>query len=58
MNESLEQYLLSIDRYELAFKGSEGNVSSQTIEGLSISVKALFDDATNMQVLQQLLAGN
>ncbi len=57
VNEVLEQYLLATDRYELAFKGNVGEVSSQVIHGFSISIKALFDDVENMQALQKLLAG-
>jgi Uma2 family endonuclease len=56
--ETLEQYLLSADRYELAFKGNNGEVSSQVIAGFSVSVKALFDDTENMQALQKILANN
>jgi Uma2 family endonuclease len=55
VNEILEQYLLVSDQYELVFKGREAEVSSQAIHGLTISIKALFDDAENMQALQQLL---
>jgi Uma2 family endonuclease len=58
VTETLEQYLLATDRYELAFKGNDGEVSSQIIAGFSVSVKALFDDTENMQALQKILANN
>lgn len=57
VTETLEQYLLVTDRYELVFKGSEGEVSSQVISGLNLSVKALFDDVENIQALQKIIAG-
>jgi Uma2 family endonuclease len=58
MIETLEQYLLNIDRYELALKSSEGEVSSQVVADFSVSVKALFDDTVNMQALQKILFNN
>jgi Uma2 family endonuclease len=56
VNETLEQYLLEKDTYHLAFKGDKGDISSQVIQGFSISTQALFDDTENMQALRQLLA--
>jgi Uma2 family endonuclease len=52
VNEVLEQYLLATDHYEPAFKGNEGEVSSQVVSEFRVSVKALFDDAENMNALQ------
>jgi Uma2 family endonuclease len=57
VSETLEQYLLATDHYEPAFKGNEGEVSSQVVSEFRVSVKALFNDAENMNALQQLLSG-
>jgi Uma2 family endonuclease len=52
----LEQYLLKNGGYELEQKSKDGHVTSSVIDGLTLPVCALFDDATNLQALQTLLA--
>jgi Uma2 family endonuclease len=54
--EVLEQYLLAGGVYKLEHKSQNGHVTSPVIEGLSLSVRALFDDAANLQALQTLQA--
>ena len=52
INEVLEQYRLNgEEQYELIFKGSNGLISCQPIEGFSIPIEALFDEDKNMEVL-------
>lgn len=53
--EVLEQYLLSAGEYRLELKSKDGHVTSPVLAGLTLPVRALFDDAVNMQTLQTLL---
>lgn len=50
--ESLEQYLLQADNYELHLKAFDGHVESKAIEGFTIPVRACFDDEVNLQTLK------
>ncbi|MEM6428146.1 MAG: Uma2 family endonuclease [Deinococcota bacterium] len=52
----LEQYLLQDGTYTLALKSADGHVASPVIEGLKLPIRAIFDDAVNIQTLQELLA--
>ncbi|MEM7737573.1 MAG: Uma2 family endonuclease [Deinococcota bacterium] len=54
--EVLEQYLLQEDTYTLALKSADGHVTSPVIDGLRLPIRAIFDDAVNIQTLQKLLA--
>lgn len=56
--EVVEQYLLPEggDAYELHRKAASGEVSSPVIEGLTLPVRALFDEAENLAVLREMLA--
>lgn len=53
--EVLEQYLLTDGEYRLELKSKDGHVTSPVIDGLTLPVRALFDDAINLQTLQTLL---
>lgn len=53
--EILEQYLLRRGRYELALKSGTGDVRSRVVAGFVIPVRALFDSALNLRVMQQQL---
>lgn len=52
----LEQYLLADGVYRLELKSKDGHVTSPVIRDLTLPVRALFDDAINLQALQVLLA--
>jgi len=54
--EVLEQYLLQDEVYALEHKSKDGHITSPVIDGLTLPVRALFDDAINRQTLQTLLA--
>jgi Uma2 family endonuclease len=41
----VEQFILINGQYYLRFKGSEGDIQSEAIEGFSIDVKAIFDNS-------------
>ena len=50
----LEQYILENEVYELRMKSADGVVHSVAVEGFSIPVRAVFDEAENARVLAQL----
>ena len=54
-HQSVEQYLLQNDKYELEFKGKTGTVFSGTITGFTVEVKAVFDEQESLKALQQIL---
>ncbi len=53
--ESVEQYLLEGDHYELAMKSRTGTVTSTVVQGFEIPVRAIFDKTENLQVLKRIL---
>jgi Uma2 family endonuclease len=54
--ETIEQYRLVGDGYELAIKAQTGELRSFAVPGFVIPVRAIFDDAINQATLRQLLA--
>ena len=54
--EAVEQYLLEGDAYELAVKSGTGEVTSRAVEGFTVPVRAVFDDAANLAALRAVLA--
>ncbi|MFN4146475.1 MAG: Uma2 family endonuclease [Runella sp.] len=53
--ETIEQYHLINRHYELLLKAREGNIKSCVIEGFQIPIRAVFDEALNLQILKQLM---
>lgn len=54
--ETVEQYRLSGNGYELVMKAQTGELHSSVVPGFVIPVRAIFDDAINRATLAQLLA--
>ncbi|MCU0443872.1 MAG: Uma2 family endonuclease [Microscillaceae bacterium] len=54
-NQTVEQYFLKNQNYELLLKAKSGTIESQTLSGFEIPIKAIFDKDTNLQILQDLL---
>ena len=54
-NQSIEQYLLQNEKYELELKGKSGTLVSKAIPGFQIEVKAVFDEQESLKALQQIL---
>ena len=54
--QTVEQYRLHTDVYELAIKAQSGELHSFAVPGFTIPVRAIFDDATNQATLRHLLA--
>ncbi|MDT0630184.1 Uma2 family endonuclease [Rubrivirga sp. S365] len=55
-HETVEQYLLHDDVYQLAIKANTGEIASRAVDGFVIPVRAVCDDAANLDVLRALLA--
>jgi len=53
--ESIEQYLLRDEAYELAVKVKAGTIQSAVVPGFEIPVRAIFDPAEQFTALQALL---
>jgi Uma2 family endonuclease len=54
--ETVEQYHLAGERYDLAIKAQTGELRSIAVPDFVIPVRAIFDDAVNRVTLAQLLA--
>lgn len=53
--ETIEQYVLENGRYRLVLKSGEGTISSRAVQGFAIPVRAVFDEAANLEALRKLL---
>ncbi len=53
--EMIEQYTLKGDTYQLHVKTNTGAVDSISIEGLSIPVRAIFDETAKLAAVQDIL---
>lgn len=53
--ETIEQYALQNEQYELLTKAKDGNVESVVLNQFKIPVRAVFDESVNLQVLSDLL---
>ena len=54
-DETLEQYHLFGEEYQLVLKSAMGDVKSFAVEGFKIPIIALFDNTENLKALQNLL---
>jgi Uma2 family endonuclease len=52
----VEQYLPKQGRYCLMLKSGSGDITSPTVAGFQIPIRAIFDDAENLAALRRLLA--
>ncbi len=56
-DETVEQYLLESGRYRLLLKSGEGHIRSHAVEGFVIPIRAIFDEAANLEALREMLKG-
>lgn len=54
--ETIEQYRLSDETYELVMKSRSGEIESAAVAGFTIPVRAIFDDAAHQSALRLFLA--
>ena len=55
IHETIEQYHLEGDEYELLLKSSEGNIKSFVIKDFQIPIQSVFDEAINIETLKKLM---
>ena len=55
IHETIEQYHLEGDEYELLLKSSEGNIKSFVIKDFQIPIQSIFDEAINIETLKKLM---
>lgn len=53
--ETVEQYVLQNERYELLLKSKNGSIESEVLPAFKIPVRAVFDEAENLAALGELL---
>ncbi len=53
--ETIEQYVLDQNRYRLITKTGVGDISSPTIKGFAMPVRAIFDQQENLAALRKML---
>ncbi|MEN0047231.1 MAG: Uma2 family endonuclease [Bacteroidota bacterium] len=56
--ETIEQYLLEEEAYQLNLKATDGHIESTTVKGFRIPIRAIFDEEKGMEALMTLLQKN
>jgi len=54
-NQTIEQYHLEEEGYELILKSSEGNIKSFVLTDFQIPIQAVFDEGTNLEMLKKIM---
>lgn len=53
--QTIEQYILENEVYDLKLKAKEGRITSIAVEGFSIAIPAVFDKQENLKQLRELM---
>lgn len=54
--QSVEQYFLQNEQYELLLKAKDGAIESVVVPNFKIPIRAIFDEAKNLEALTELLS--
>ena len=54
-HQTIEQYHLEEEGYELILKSSEGNIKSFILTDFQIPIQAVFDEGTNLEMLKKIM---
>jgi Uma2 family endonuclease len=54
-NETVEQYVLQAERYELLLKAKDGTIQSIVLPDFKIQIRAVFDEQLNLEELKRLI---
>lgn len=54
-HQTIEQYHLEEEGYELILKSSEGNIKSFVLTDFQIPIQAVFDEGTNLEMLKKIM---
>ncbi len=55
--ETIEQYFLEAEQYQLHLKLSEGTIHSKAVKGFYILVRAIFEEQANLMELKRIMEG-
>jgi Uma2 family endonuclease len=53
--ESVEQYFLQDGAFKLHLKAQRGLIESRVVQGFSIEIRAIFEEAANMEALRKIM---
>ncbi len=53
--ETVEQYILQTEQYELLLKSGSGEIKSVAVENFTIQIRAIFDRQANLEELKRLI---
>ncbi|MBC8112778.1 MAG: Uma2 family endonuclease [Candidatus Saccharimonas sp.] len=53
--ETVEQYAIEGDRFQLLLKSGSGEIASRVVSNFRIPIRAMFDDRENIEALRRLL---
>jgi Uma2 family endonuclease len=54
-DETVEQYFLQDGKFKLHLKAGQGIITSRTVQGFSIDIRAIFDEKDNLDALKQIM---
>jgi len=54
-SETVEQYILRDEEYELLLKAKDGTITSLVLPDFKIQIRAVFDERTNLEELKRLI---
>ncbi len=54
-HETIEQYFLENETYELLLKAKDGTINSVVLPDFKIQIRAVFDEQTNLEELKRLI---
>lgn len=54
--ETVEQYMVKNEEYDLLLKSKDGMIESVAIEGFQIPIKAIFNEAESLTALKTLIS--
>ncbi len=53
--ETVEQYILRDELYDLLLKSFDGMIESFAVDGFRIPIKSVFDEGENLAALRQIV---
>lgn len=54
-HETIEQYVLQNEKYELLLKAKDGTIQSVVLPDFRIQIRAVFDEKTNLEELKRII---
>lgn len=54
--ETVEQYVVDNEKYELKLKSNDGTIESVAVHGFKIPIRSIFDEALNLETLRRIVS--